>query len=113
MAVYVDQFPAGWGRWTGGGHMLASDLSELHSMARRIGLRRAWFQDKRYPHYDLTASKRELALKHGAVPIGLGEIPADVIMRDPDGTYGTRAQLRDQPAGPAVPDAEQLSFDVR
>jgi activating signal cointegrator 1 len=44
-----------------------SDLSELHAMARRIGLERAWFQDKPgTPHYDLTPAKRTQALKLGA-----------------------------------------------
>jgi hypothetical protein len=33
----------------------------------RLGLKRAWFQDRsKYPHYDLTKSKRELAIKYGA-----------------------------------------------
>lgn len=89
MTVYVDQFPEGWGRWTGGGHMLASDLDELHGMARRIGLRRSWFQDKRFPHYDVTAPKRQLAVGLGAVEIEFGELPGDVLMRCADGTYET------------------------
>ena len=37
-------------------------------MAKRVGLRRAWFQDHPlHPHYDLVASKREKALAAGAV----------------------------------------------
>lgn len=92
MTVYVDKLPNGWGKWSGGAHMLASDLDELHAMAGRIGLRRSWFQgDKTFAHYDLTASKRALALAAGAVAIGLGEIPADVLVRNDDGTYETRA----------------------
>lgn len=37
------------------GH-LASDVSleELHRFARRLGLKRQWFQDGKHPHYDLT-----------------------------------------------------------
>lgn len=45
-------------------------LEELHSFAARLGLKRAWFQRKPgggLPHYDLTASKRSLAVKLGAV----------------------------------------------
>jgi len=92
MAVYVDQFPAGWGRWSGGGHMLASDLDELHALAQKIGLRRSWFQDKTFAHYDLTASKRRLALVEGAVAIEMGETPDDVLMRCQDGTYETKGE---------------------
>lgn len=43
------------------------DLEELHVFARRLGLRREWFQDHPlHPHYDLTASRREKALEFGA-----------------------------------------------
>lgn len=94
MTVYIDQFPDGWGRWSGGGHMLASDLDELHVMAREIGLRREWFQDKRFPHYDLQRRKRDQAIAAGAVPIAFGVIPEDVLMRHADGTYGTFGQRR-------------------
>ncbi len=43
------------------------DLEALHAFAASIGLRRAWFQPKSWPHYDLTASKLALALRMGAV----------------------------------------------
>lgn len=90
--VYVDQFPSGWGRWSGGGHMLANDLDALHAMAVRIGLRRSWFQgDKTFAHYDVMASKRRLALAAGAIEIELGELPDDVLMLNrQDGTYERR-----------------------
>jgi hypothetical protein len=56
-------------------HMWSDDLERLHWMAGRIGLKRAWFQDKgpsrltgiRFAHYDLVPSKRALALAFGAV----------------------------------------------
>ena len=92
MTVYVDQLPEGWGRWSGGAHMLTSNLDELHAMARQIGLRRLWFQDKTFPHYDLTKGKRTQALALGAVPIELGEHPDDVLMRCPDGSYERRSE---------------------
>jgi hypothetical protein len=90
--VYVDELPAsGWGKWNGGAHMLANDLDALHEMADRIGLKRAWFQgDKTFAHYDLTASKRKLAVAAGAVEIELGDIPDDVLVRNQDGTYERR-----------------------
>ena len=88
----MDQFPAGWGKWTGGGHMLANDLDALHGMAARIGLKRAWFQgDKTFAHYDVQASKRRLAVAAGAVEIELGELPDDVLMLNREnGTYERR-----------------------
>lgn len=95
MTVYVDKFPPGWGKWTGGGHMLASDLDELHAMADRIGLRREWFQGHTtFAHYDVQRGKRALAVAAGAVEIGMGEIPDDVLVRCPDGTYETRSARR-------------------
>jgi hypothetical protein len=73
MSVYVDHaFAAGdWGRWTGGGHLQADSLAELHTFAERMGLRREWFQSRpgrpENDHYDLTVAGRELALELGAV----------------------------------------------
>jgi len=70
--VYVDDMnaPATVGRlhsiWC---HMYADTDAELHAMARRIGLRRSWFQYSQHlPHYDVTAQKRVQALKAGAIP---------------------------------------------
>jgi hypothetical protein len=47
-------------------HMTADTLEELHAMAERLGLRK-WFQNKTTPHYDLCKSKREEAIKLGAI----------------------------------------------
>jgi Protein of unknown function (DUF4031) len=65
-------FAAGdWGRWSGGGHMQADTLDELHAFADRVGLRREWFQSKpgrpENDHYDLTRTRRELAIELGAL----------------------------------------------
>ena len=43
------------------------------SMAGRIGIARRWFQNKRYPHYDICKSKRAQAVKLGAIEIGRQE----------------------------------------
>jgi len=39
---------------TDGVHLVCADLFTLHAFADRMGLRRAWFQPGRHPHYDLT-----------------------------------------------------------
>ena len=73
MSVYVDHaFAVGdWGRWTGGGHLQADTLEELHSFALELGLRPEWCQRKpgrpEKDHYDLDARRRELALQRGAI----------------------------------------------
>jgi len=44
-------------------HLVADSLEELHATARRLGLKRRWFQDPpslpagRRPHYDLMAGR--------------------------------------------------------
>lgn len=49
-------------------HLYADTLPELHEMATRIGLRLSWFQnDPSLPHYDLTPSRRALAVRAGAI----------------------------------------------
>lgn len=48
--------------------MYADSLAELHAMAKLIGMKRDWFQDRPgLPHYDLVPARRILALKFGAV----------------------------------------------
>ncbi len=51
------------------------DIEELHKMADRLGLKRIWFQpgDGTHPHYDLTSSKRALAIQFGAKPVSAME----------------------------------------
>jgi len=69
MAVYVDnaQIPWGRGRWS---HMTADTIDELHMFAQKIGMRREWFQDKaHHPHYDVTMSRRKIALEAGAISL--------------------------------------------
>lgn len=56
-------------------HMVADTPAELHEMADKIGLRRSWFQDKSsIPHYDVSLSKKALAIMHGAEPITSKEL---------------------------------------
>lgn len=82
MSVYVDQLFSTqpyhqsankrW-NWSQACHMTADTEQELHDMATRLGLKRAWFQNH-HPnpalwHYDLVASKRAKALAFGAIEI--------------------------------------------
>lgn len=75
--VYVDELrDHGWvlrGKRTQSCHMAADTLEELHAFARLLGLKRAWYQSKSHPHYDLAPSKRALALRHGAKELTNGE----------------------------------------
>jgi len=67
MAVYVDAEGIRWRNrlWC---HMAADTLDELHAFARRLGLKRQWFQTQSsYPHYDVTMEVRERAIRLGAV----------------------------------------------
>lgn len=67
MTVYVDNEQLSWRgkKWC---HLVADSLEELHGFALKLGLKRAWFQDRAsYPHYDVTVSVRETALKLGAI----------------------------------------------
>jgi hypothetical protein len=66
------------------GHMISdSGLDELHEFARKLGLKREWFQDKDngafyYPHYDLTTvNARHRAEMAGAIKIG----PKDIVRK--------------------------------
>lgn len=75
--IYVDTLQpcpksARW-RWPTACHLFTdptTDLGELHKFARRIGLQRAWFQNRPdLPHYDLNPSRRQAAVSAGAVEL--------------------------------------------
>jgi hypothetical protein len=78
MAVYVDdmnlpaEVPNGprvvRGRWS---HLFADTEQELRDFARFIGLRAAWIQHPGTSrvHFDVTRSKRALAISYGAQPV--------------------------------------------
>ena len=56
-------------------HMFADTLRELHEMAGLIGLSRSWFQARHdFPHYDLTAWKRNQAIERGAPSPSIGSL---------------------------------------
>jgi hypothetical protein len=49
-------------------HMLADSEQELHEMADRIGLDRKHYQ---VDHYDVSMSRRAIAVYHGAIEVEL------------------------------------------
>ncbi len=58
--------------YTDGVHLACTDLQALHRFARRIGLRRGWFQDRRYPHYDLTTERMGVRAIRAGRAAGVG-----------------------------------------
>ena len=99
--VYVDPlFPAGW-RYGPACHMVADSADELHAMAARLGLQRAWFQDRPgCPHYDLTTARRALAVRFGAVELTARVVKsvAPGVLFIPFHFYETAANLLTNPA---------------
>lgn len=68
MPVYVDNMRANYGRMKMC-HMVADSIAELLDMADKIGVDRKWFQLTSHPHFDITLSKRALAIANGAVEV--------------------------------------------
>lgn len=70
---------------TDGIHLVSdSSLAELHKFARKMGLKREWFQDhKKYPHYDLTTKKALLrAIRLNADYVGKKELLDRMVKTD-------------------------------
>ena len=106
MTVYVDPLMnRGWlvrGSETANCHLFTDelDLSALHALAVKIGMKRAWFQDKaKAPHYDLTPGLRLAALEAGAMELGRRE--AVMVWRARRASLG--AKLRGDPQPPSTP----------
>lgn len=77
MSVFVDNARNSYGRMKMC-HMIAHTTAELLAMARAIGVQEKWIQKAGTPreHFDICASKRTLAIEHGAIPIGNREFVA-------------------------------------
>lgn len=79
MAIYVDDMyksPMGYYRGMKMSHMVADTTDELLNMADKIGVQKKWIQNKGTPqeHFDICFSKRMLAIKNGAIEIGMREL---------------------------------------
>lgn len=69
MPVYVDSARNPFGRYVMC-HMWADTLGELLAMVDRIGVQRKWLQQPpkaSWVHFDITQSKRALAVAEGAI----------------------------------------------
>lgn len=68
MAVYVDKAEHPFGRMKCC-HMIGDTIAELHVMAERIGMIRDWFQPLSSPHYDVSKTRRAIAVAAGAIEV--------------------------------------------
>jgi hypothetical protein len=51
-------------------HMIADTEEELHIMAAKIGMKRAWFQaNASFPHYDVCLMRKKKALEYGTIEV--------------------------------------------
>lgn len=59
-------------------HMIADSDEELHAMAARIGMKPEWHQKPgtHHSHYDISLSKRALAVRFGAIEINRAQLAA-------------------------------------
>jgi hypothetical protein len=58
-------------------HMIADNIEELHAFAKRIGMKRSWFQEcVSGDHYDVSYSLRKKAVALGALEITMRECAA-------------------------------------
>lgn len=81
MSVYVDDmylYPMGqFGRMKMS-HLMADTSEELLAMADTIGVARRWLQHPGTPgeHFDIAMTKREAAIRAGAIAVTITELAA-------------------------------------
>lgn len=86
MTVYVDRPKHRLGRMVMC-HLLADNVDELHAMADKLCLRRAWHQTCPVPHYDICKAKRQAAIRLGATEVRMHEL-AVIVRRLKSGQVG-------------------------
>lgn len=73
VSILYNCLPTKRWRWHRSAHLFCdspASLNELHEFAAKLDLKRSWFQnDCVMPHYDLTYTKRKMAISHGAIPV--------------------------------------------
>lgn len=73
MTVYIDGLMTFDEDYGPSCHIIADDIEELHRFARKIGLKRNWFQSNVYnyhAHYDIKGErKRKRAIEAGAIEL--------------------------------------------
>lgn len=93
MTVYVDDmylYPMGqYGRMKMS-HMIADTTDELVAMAQAIGVQAKWIQKagSSGEHFDIAQSKREIALRNGAVAITMRQCSSMCVRRRVEGVVG-------------------------
>ena len=82
MSVYVDDMAAPFGSMIMC-HMGADTGEELLAMADRIGVQRMWIQHKgsHREHFDISLSKRKLAIQCGAQSITRKELAKLILVK--------------------------------
>jgi hypothetical protein len=74
MSVYIDDARIQYGRMKMC-HMIADTLEELTGMASKIGVDLRWIQGEGIiQHYDLSLTKRKLAIEAGAIEVSTRQL---------------------------------------
>lgn len=69
--VYLHETGLPYKQYTATYHMFADSDEELHKFAKKIGIKKKWFQDHNtLKHYDVFGSKYHKALELGAIEVG-------------------------------------------
>lgn len=93
MTVYVDDIEAPYGRMKMC-HMVADTEDELYEMADRIGIARRWYQGD---HYDISLSKKALAVLNGAKAITWVELGKMLLQWRREGKWRSHELGKAQP----------------
>lgn len=86
MSVYVDDMhlhPMGQLGRMKMCHMIADTTEELLAMAERIGVDRRWIQKAgtAQEHFDVSLSKRRIAVEHGAIEVTMRQLAQTTIAK--------------------------------